>query len=195
MKASNTRYTYPAIGLHWLMAFMIVCSFCVGVYMSDLPRSVLKLKLYSWHKWAGITILWLAFFRLAWRVSHKPPALPDVMPKWQRQMATGLHHVLYLLIFAIPLSGWLMSSAKGFQVVYFGKWALPNLVAKDAALGDLLENVHASLNYTMIVLVIGHAAAAIRHHFVDKDDVLIRMLPFLKQRNSSNTVDLKGDMK
>lgn len=187
MSVSSKRYSAPAIALHWLIALMIVVCFCVGLYMTDMHLSPLKLKIYSWHKWTGITILWLAFFRLAWRVYHRPPTSPESMPKWQRRMAEGLHLVLYILIFAIPLSGWLMSSAKGFRVVYFGVWPLPNLIAKNQELGDVLEDVHAWLNYTMITLVIGHAVAAFKHHFVDKDDVLRRMLPCLKLRESSKT--------
>ncbi len=186
MSKNPNCYTVPAIILHWLISIMILGSFAVGLYMVDLRLSPLKLKLYSWHKWAGITILGLAVLRLSWRIFHQPPAYTVVMAKWQKGMATGLHHFLYLLMFLIPLSGWLMSSAKGFEVVYFGVWHLPNLIAKNEAWGECLGKIHEFLNYGMIVLVIGHAAAALKHHFVDKDDVLIRMLPFLKSKSSKD---------
>lgn len=179
---NTTRYSATAIRLHWLIAILIVATFCVGLYMHELPLSPQKLKIYSWHKWAGVSVFLLAVLRLAWRASHRPPALPATMPAWQQRAAGALHHLLYLLMFAIPLSGWLMSSAKGFQTVYFGVLPLPDLVAKNAALGDLLQAVHQSLNFATAALVLAHAAAAVKHHLVDRDDVLARMLPFLKPR-------------
>lgn len=175
----NNRYTRTAIALHWLVALLLVGAFCVGLYMHDLPLSPMKLKIYSWHKWAGVTIFLLVTIRLAWRLGHRPPALPETMPRWQQVAAHGLHHALYLLMTVIPVSGWLMSSAKGFQTVWFGVLPLPDLVGKDEALGKLLETVHMGLNYLLLALVVAHVAAAVKHHLVDRDDVLARMLPFL----------------
>ena len=100
------------------------------------------------------------------------------MPGWQKTAAQGLHHLLYLLMIAIPLSGWLMSSAKGFQTVYFGIIPLPDLLQKNKELGELLELVHSSLNFTLAGLVVAHIAAALKHHLLDRDEVLARMLPF-----------------
>jgi cytochrome b561 len=99
------------------------------------------------------------------------------MPAWQQRAAHAGHVLLYLLMIAVPLTGWLMSSAKGFQTVYFGVLPIPDLLAKNKELGHLLEEVHETLNYLMIALVVGHAAAALKHHFVDRDDVLTRMRP------------------
>lgn len=171
------RYTRTAIGLHWLIALGMLAAFCVGLYMADLPVSPQKLKIFSWHKWAGVTIFLLVLARIAWRAGHAPP--PDLpMPRWQALAAHGVHHLLYLLMVAIPLSGWLMSSAKGFQTVYFGVLPIPDLLSKDVALGKQLEEVHETLNWLMIVLVAGHAAAALKHHLIDRDDTLRRMLPW-----------------
>jgi cytochrome b561 len=178
---SETRYTRTAIVLHWLMALLLVGLFSVGLYMSDLPLSPQKLKIYSWHKWAGVTAFALVLVRLAWRIGHRPPALP-AMPGWQKAAAHGLHHLLYLLMILIPLSGWLMSSAKGFQTVYFGVLPLPDLVQKNKELGDLLKIVHTSLNYGLAALVVAHLGAALKHHLLDRDDVLSRMLPFLARK-------------
>ena len=178
---SETRYTRTAIVLHWVMALLLVGLFSVGLYMSDLPLSPQKLKIYSWHKWAGVTAFALVLVRLAWRIGHRPPALP-AMPGWQRAAAHGLHHMLYLLMILIPLSGWLMSSAKGFQTVYFGVLPLPDLVQKNKELGDLLKIVHTSLNYGLAALVVAHLGAALKHHLLDRDDVLSRMLPFLARK-------------
>ncbi len=180
---SPARYSGMAISLHWLIAFLILAAFPLGLYMSDLALSPLKLKLISYHKWLGVTVFLLAAARLAWRATHTPPPLPASMSAWQRYAAHGLHHLLYVLLFAIPLSGWLMSSAKGFQTVYFGVLPLPDLIGKDKALGDLLKEVHGLLNYGMLGLVIAHAGAALKHQFIDRDGILARMLPFLDREN------------
>ncbi len=124
-----------------------------------------------------MTVFILVLVRLAWRIGHKPPALPAHMPAIERLAAHAGHHLLYVLMLAIPLSGWLMSSAKGFQTVWFGVLPLPDLLAKDKALGNLLETVHVVLNYTLIAVLLGHVGAALKHHFIDRDDVLTRMLP------------------
>lgn len=172
------RYTRTAIFLHWLVALGIIGTFSLGIYMHDLPLSPNKLKLYSWHKWAGMTMLLLAMVRLAWRMSHPAPELPLTMRPLARLSAHAGHFALYLLMVTIPLSGWLMSSAQGFSVVWFGVLPLPDLVSKDAALGAILKDVHIVLNYTLLVAIIGHAGAALHHHFIKKDAILTRMLPF-----------------
>ncbi|MEB2399540.1 MAG: cytochrome b [Alcaligenaceae bacterium] len=173
----NQRYSLTAISLHWLVALGIIGTFALGVYMSDLPLSPNKLKLYSWHKWAGVSLFLLILCRLAWRITHRPPPLPATMRPAMRGIAHAAHWALYALMLAIPLTGWLMSSAQGFQVVWFGVLPLPDLVAKDKALGALLRDVHVTLNYTLLCVVAAHVGAALKHHFIDRDDVLSRMLP------------------
>lgn len=172
-----TRYTGIAITLHWLMAILIIGLFALGVYMHELPLSPDKLRLYAWHKWAGVCVFLLVMARLAWRITHRPPALPGHMPQFEQLVAHAGHHLLYLLMFAIPLSGWLMSSAKGFQTVWFGILPLPDLLEKNKEIGDLLQTVHWALNMLLAITVLGHAAAALKHHFITKDDILARMLP------------------
>jgi cytochrome b561 len=174
---NGARYTTTAIALHWLMAVLILATFCVGLYMADLPLSPMKLKIFSWHKWAGITAFLLVFVRVAWRAGHRPPPLPAAMPHWQQLAAHGGHALLYLLMVALPISGWLMSSAKGFQTVYFGVLPIPDLLAKNKELGERLLLVHQVIAWSMIAAVVGHAAAGLKHHFVDRDDVLTRMSP------------------
>ena len=117
----------------------------------------------------------LVAIRLGWRLTHTPPPLPDSVAAWQRRASAIVHGLLYLLMIAIPLSGWLMSSAKGFPVVWFGVLPLPDLVSKDKALGDLLTGVHQALNFTLLVLVILHVAAALQHHFIERQPFLQRM--------------------
>ncbi len=169
------RYTMPAVALHWLVALLIFVGFPLGVYMHELPLSPVKLQLYSYHKWIGITVLLLAGVRVAWRLSHRPPPLPDSIAGWQRQASAAVHGLLYLLILAIPLSGWLMSSAKGFQTVWFGVLPLPDLVGKSRELGDALATLHQVLNFTLLGLVILHVAAALKHHFIERQPFLQRM--------------------
>ena len=171
---SPARYTPVAIVLHWLLALAIIGAFCMGVYMSDLPFSPTRLKLYNWHKWAGVTILALSALRLLWRLANRPPA-PAPMPAWQARVASGVHLLLYITFFAVPLTGWAMSSAKGYPIVWFGVLPLPDFVPKDHDLGELLEQVHAALAWGLAVLVIAHIGGALKHHFIDRDGLLKRM--------------------
>ena len=170
-------YTKTAKSLHWLMAILLFGLLALGFYMHDLPLSPQKLQLFSWHKWAGVTAFLLVLIRLAWRIGHRPPPLPPGMPKLMQLVAHAGHLALYVLMLAIPLSGWLMSSAKGFQTVYFGVLPIPDLLTKNKELGDLLQTVHMSLNLLFVVVIAGHIGAALKHHFFDKDDILTRMLP------------------
>jgi cytochrome b561 len=173
---SSPRYTGVAIALHWLLALMIVGSFSVGLYMHELPVSPTRLKLYNWHKWAGVTILSLSALRLLWRLANRPPAdLPA--PRWQQQAAHLTHGALYLLFFAVPLAGWAYSSAAGFPIVWFGVLPLPDFVSPDKALAETLKEVHATLAWALAALVVLHVAAAMKHHFVDRDGLLSRMRP------------------
>lgn len=180
---STGRYTRTAIALHWLVALLILVALPLGMVMSELTLSPLKLKLISYHKWLGVTVFLLSVARLAWRAGHVPPPLPHSVPAWQQRTAHGLHFLLYLLLLAIPLSGWLMSSAKGFQTVYLGLLPLPDLIAKDKALGALLAGVHAALNYGLLALLALHVGAAFKHQH-DRDGILARMLPFLDKEKS-----------
>ena len=177
------RYSATAIALHWLIAIIILGSLPLGIYMADLPISPTKLKLFSYHKWAGVTVFLLAIVRLGWRLGHPAPPLPESIPAGQRRLANATHHLLYVLIFAIPLTGWLMSSAKGFQTVYFGVFPIPDLLTKNPPLGDLLKTIHFSLNALLAGLLAAHVGGALKHHFIDRDDVLRRMLPRAKTGN------------
>jgi cytochrome b561 len=173
-------YTRTAVALHWLAALLIVCNLMLGVSMVELPLSPLKLRAFGWHKWIGITVFLVASARLAWRYANPPPP-PVAMPEWQRRAAAATHAALYVLMLAVPLSGWIYSSSTGVSVVYLGLVPLPDLVAKDKALAAVLKAVHVTLNLGLVALVGVHAGAALKHHFVDRDAVLPRMLPFLRR--------------
>jgi len=175
------RYTLLAIALHWLLALVILAMFAVGLYMADLPFSPLRLKLYNWHKWAGVTFLALTVLRLLWRVTHRPPALPQAitkaMPGWQTRAYHATHYLLYLLFFAVPLIGWAYSSAAGFPIVWFGQIPLPDLLLKNKELADMIKPLHELSAYALVGLAGLHLAAALKHHWVDRDGLLSRMLP------------------
>jgi cytochrome b561 len=175
-------YTRTAILLHWLAAALIVAAFPLGLYMSELSLGPTKLRLYSYHKWIGIGVLLLAVVRVVWRARHRPPALPSDMPRWEQRAAHAMQRALYTLVVAVPLGGWLMSSATGFQVVWLGVIPLPDLVPRNKALGDILTTVHAAATWTLIALAALHAAAAVRHHWFAGDDVLVRMAPVFRRR-------------
>ena len=174
--SSHLRYTATAIALHWLLALMLVGAFSVGLYMHDLPVSPSRLKLFSWHKWAGVTILALSGFRLLWRLTHRPP--PDLaMPAWQASAAHATHGLLYALFFAVPLMGWAYSSAAGFPIVWFGVLPLPDFVPVDKALAEALNPWHGNLAWALAGLVALHVAGALKHQFIDRDGLLARMRP------------------
>ncbi len=176
LPTQTPRYTATAIALHWLLALAIVGAFCVGLYMSDLPLSPTRLKLFNWHKWAGVTILALSGLRLLWRLGHRPP--PDLpMPAWQARAAHVVHGLLYLAFFAVPLSGWAYSSAAGFPIVWFGVLPLPDFVPVDKALAHQLKDLHELLAWGLALLVLAHVGAALKHQLVDKDGLLLRMMP------------------
>ena len=174
--APPTRYTATAIALHWLLALAIVGAFSLGLYMADLPLSPQRVKLYNWHKWAGVTILALSALRLLWRLTHRPP--PDApMAAWQQRAAHLAHGGLYLLFFAVPLMGWAYSSAAGFPIVWFGVLPLPDLLPVDKALALAIKPVHGWLAWTLMVLVALHVAAALKHQFIERDGLIARMWP------------------
>ncbi|MGH8851398.1 MAG: cytochrome b [Casimicrobiaceae bacterium] len=176
-KRTSERYGGVAIALHWLTALLIVCGFTLGLSMVGLPIGRQKLQWYAWHKWIGITVFLLSCARLAWRRTHAAPSPLAAMPAWQQRSSLLVHGALYALLLAIPLSGWIYSSSTGVQVVYLGVLPLPDLVPKDRALAIGLRALHLTLNFTLFTLVCVHTAAALKHHFVDRDTVLRRMLP------------------
>jgi cytochrome b561 len=174
IRLSDERYSGTAIALHWLLVVLVVASFLVGLYMVGLTFSPRRLKLFNWHKWAGMVALGLAAVRLVWRLWQRPPAaLPA--PAWQHRVAHATHFLLYVLLFAVPLVGWAYTSATGFPVVLFGVLPLPDFVPVDKALAEAIKPWHERLSWVMAVLVLAHTGAALKHHFVDRDATLLRM--------------------
>jgi cytochrome b561 len=156
-KPTHRRYTPTARTLHWLIALLIVVQFVLARVAAHLPLGVRKLSILAEHKSVGMTVLILALIRVAWRVKHTPP----------------------------PLSGWLMSSAKNYSVSWFGVFSWPNLIAPNEAAFDSLRALHHLLSKVLIAIASLHILAAFKHHFWNKDDVLVRMLPAFRPENKS----------
>lgn len=178
MAAAPNRYTLTAISLHWLIAILIIATFLLGLTMVDIPGlTPTKLKYFSWHKWMGITVLALACVRLLWRLTHPTPPYRQAMPGWQHVAAHAAHGLLYVLIFAVPLSGYFFSLAAGVPVSYLGVMPLPVLIGPDPELKVLLGQLHYALNMVLLAVVVLHLLGVIKHQFIDRDRLLQRMLP------------------
>lgn len=176
MLITNTkeRYGFVAIFLHWLMAILLIGLLILGIYMTDLPNSYTKLKLYGWHKEYGLLVLGLVIVRVIWRLINLTPRLS--IPLWEKIAARTVHWLFYILMFAMPITGWLITSAAGLPVSFFGLFVLPNLIAPNKNLLELFEEVHEFLGYALIAIIIVHVIAALKHHFINKDDTLKRMI-------------------
>jgi cytochrome b561 len=179
-QSSKSRYGAVAQGLHWIIAALIVTQFTLAWMADDLPLGMHKLALLARHKSFGMTILMLAVLRLTWRLFNRPPELPSGMSKIERFLARATHIAFYVLLFAMPLTGWMMSSAKNYSVSWFGRFTWPNLIAPNESAFNLLRSTHHILGYALFAIAILHILAALKHHFWNKDDVLVRMLPFVK---------------
>lgn len=175
------RYTDTAKLLHWVLALALIAALGLGLYMVSLSFSPQRLKLYNWHKWLGVSVLALSLLRMGWRLANQPPALPAAMqaamPRWQHLAHHGTHHALYALFLIVPLLGWAYSSAAGFPIVFLGLIALPDWVAASPELAELLKPLHQWSAYALAALIVLHIAAALKHHFIDRDGLLLRMLP------------------
>ena len=180
MTVRNTTQRWGVLSqlFHWLIVVLVVLQVTLATLADDLPPSAKKLALLARHKSVGITILMLVILRLLWRSLNPTPHLPATLKPYERVLAHSNHVLLYLLLFAMPLSGWMMSSARGFPVSWFGFFTLPDLVPKNKSLYEALLTTHQTLAWVLAVVVTLHVAAAFKHHFWLRDDVLRRMLPF-----------------
>lgn len=179
---ANTERHYGAVAivLHWSIAVLLIILIVSGVYMVSLPDvgfDTKKITLILYHKEIGILALSAAALRLAWRVGSALPRLVESLPDWQKVTARFVHLCFYGLMFALPITGWLMSSATGIPVSFFGWFDLPDFVPYDDRLFHALIDIHKWLGYALIVLILIHSAAALRHHLLFKDETLKKMLP------------------
>jgi cytochrome b561 len=180
MSFRNSTRTWGSLSkaLHWIIVLLIINQWVIGMRADSLPVGLAKLQALAWHKSFGITILMLAVIRLAWRWMNPVPDLSAETRPWERVLARISHVLLYGLIFALPLTGWLMSSAKNFPVSWFSLFQLPDLVAPSEQLFRQMRSVHHLLFAALVLVAALHVAGALKHHFIDRNDVLKRMLPF-----------------
>jgi len=180
----NSRsYTRPARLLHWITASLLVLSFGLGLSMTRFIGDDLKIRVYGWHEWVGVTIFAATIARLVWRLGHRPPPL-DV-PWVERVGAGSVYVAMYVVLLAQPIVGWLMSTAFGFPVVYLGLVPLPQIVEVDRDLAARLQQIHFALAMTLVALFAAHIAGVLYHHLIRQDGVLGRMLPGRASRAST----------
>ncbi len=179
MQLVNSRRRWGAVSVtfHWLVAGLIGVMIGLGLIMVELPLGSRKLEWYALHKSLGITVLALMTLRFGWRLVNPTPPLPDDLRPYERGLAKATHAGLYILLLAMPLSGWLMASASPLPTSLWGWFPLPRLIGTDDSLVGTLASVHRWLGYAILAVLALHIAAALKHHFVLKDDTLRRMLP------------------
>lgn len=172
---AGTAYHPLAKALHWLTALCVLGLIAVGLWMTEMPLSLMKLQLYAWHKWLGLLVLLITFGRLAWRLRSPPPPLPNIVIDWERRLAPYSHGLLLFLLLALPVSGWLMSSAGGVTVYWFGVLQLPDLVPRGLALFEALRRLHHVLAWCLIALIALHVLAVLHHDVIRRDGIFRRM--------------------
>jgi cytochrome b561 len=176
LKNTLTRYGALAQLFHWVIVVLIITQFVLALWAEGLSP-IKKIGVLGTHKSVGITILVLAVLRLAWRLFNPVPRQPPGIPRWQELAAHVSHFLLYALLFIQPMLGWLMSSARAFSVSWFGLVQLPDLIEPNKAAFERLRDWHHFMAWTLATIAVIHLAAALKHHFFDRDDVLRRMLP------------------
>lgn len=175
MTDETLNYNGPARVFHWLIALLILSLLGVGFFMTGMDSDPVKFEIYGLHKAVGITVLLLAFLRLGWRLYSDTPKSISDHKQWEKTLSKTIHFVLYLAIFAMPLSGWAMSAAGGHPVSFFGLFQMPPIVPKIKEIGAFAHEAHAIIAYVIIGCVALHMAGAIKHHVIDKDVTLKRM--------------------
>jgi cytochrome b561 len=177
LKNDPSRYGIVAQLFHWVIVALIITQFVLANKADGLPLGPTLIATLATHKSIGMTIFGLALLRLIWRWFNPIPALPVSTPAWQRAAAHASHWALYGLILVTPIIGWLMSSARNFSVSWFGLVTLPDFVEPNTAAYEVFHNIHEILAMSLLVIALIHAAAALKHHLFDRDNVLRRMLP------------------
>lgn len=182
LRNTTVRWGHLSQLFHWVIVALIITQFVLINIEQGLPLGLAKLAALARHKSVGITILGLAVLRLLWRWMNPAPPLPNTLKPYERVLAHVTHYGLYVLLFAMPLTGWMMSSARSFPVSWFNLVQLPDLVAPNRSLYETLHETHEVLAWVLVALATLHVLAALKHHFVLKDDTLRRMLPFTRIR-------------
>ncbi|TCO37239.1 cytochrome b [Dokdonella fugitiva] len=184
LKSDATRWGTLAKAFHWTIVALLLVQGTLGLVMVELPKKPSVIAWFTLHKSLGLTILLLAVLRLGWRLFDPRPAEPASMSRWQVAGARVGHALLYALLFAVPLSGWLFDSATALRpLIWWGLVPMPSLTGGAApGLKDIAKEAHEWLFWTLVLVAAGHAAAALVHQFVNRDEVLRRMLPQRRSR-------------
>ena len=175
LKNTTNSYGVVAKGFHWLLFLMLTFSIIAGNIMASMPKGAEKLQAAGMHKSFGAVLLTLILLRFLWRLINETPRLPDETTVGEAFMAKAMHWGLYVLMFAQPLSGIMMSQAAGIPVSFFDLFEFPVFLAKNPELAQFFKGMHGTVWIILVIAVIGHAGAALHHHFVKKDDVLKQM--------------------
>ncbi|TFW72318.1 cytochrome B [Methylotenera oryzisoli] len=196
MNQDSSRYTKPAVILHWLIALVVIAMFALGWYMTELPKEAAKqtafdlfdLGVYTWHlaeevsprnfyfnlhKSIGVTLLALIGLRVLWRITHRPPAMLASYKAWEKKLATGTHHLLYLLMVAMPVSGLIMAMSGKYGVKWFGIDIIAGL--DNSTLRDIFKEAHEIIGAIFLIAIILHILGALKHKWIDKDGTMKRM--------------------
>jgi cytochrome b561 len=194
LQNNTLKYGSAAKTLHWLMAIMVICMIAVGFIMDGMKPSPDKLQLIGLHKATGIVVLALVSIRLMWKWANPAPLLPHNLAAWEKLAAKSGHALLYFFMFAMPISGWGMSSGAGYPVSIYGLFTMPNLIEPNKELGKFFNDAHGIMAWGFIVMITLHMLAALMHHFVHKNNVLLRMLPYgrLKKEGYSGSDTMAG---
>lgn len=195
LKNTPERWGVVSQTLHWLIVVLLLVIAYIGLTMGELPNGPRKINIYALHKSIGLTILALVTLRLVWRVyAGAPLAIPGT-PGWQQRIASLTHVALYGLMFAMPLSGWVLNSSAGYPLQWFKLFNLPAITARNPELHELAETLHESTFWVLVVVVLLHAGAAFYHHLFQNDDTLRRMLPGRRrQATASPTASTTEDI-
>ncbi len=185
LKSTDDRWSSIIQWLHWLMALAILANGTIGLIMVDMSRGMTKLNTFAIHKSIGLTVLALLVVRVSWRLFDRRPR-DEPMPRWQRLTAHATQAALYLLMLAIPMSGWLYNSAHGNPLQWFKLFNLPALVEKNETISELALLGHQTLFWLLCIALSGHIAGALIHHWFERDNTLLRMLPFARLRARKN---------
>jgi len=177
LRNTDTRWGPVSQLLHWLIVLLIIGQGSVGLIMHEMRNSPDKIQLYALHKSFGLTVFALVMLRLLWRWYAGTPQPVPGTPTWQERIAAFTHWALYALLFAIPISGWMLNSAAGFPLQWFGLFNLPDLVGQNPDLHVTARQLHEILFWTLVALALVHASAAFYHHLFQRDETLARMLP------------------
>jgi len=192
MRTDTTSYNTVAVTMHWLIAGLVILMFFFGLYAASQADALREghgnlsyvVMIFNWHKTTGLLVLLLALLRLAWRLIHKAPPLPDDMGKFELFLTKFVHVAFYVLIIGVPLIGWIMISSAESGSYFFNNhaWQIPEIWPNSREVHETMEELHELAAWSIMILLVLHVGGALKHHFINRDNLMTRMMPWLKQR-------------